>query len=503
MQNKKIILIMTDTQRWDMVNCYRDTGLQTPNIDAIAAEGMRFERAYTTQPVCQPARAGIFTGQHPSVVGSWANSMGMSDNAYTLGQRLSANGIHSAYIGKWHLDGGDYFGTGRCPAGWDEKYWYDMRRYLDELTEEERLLSRVTANMLTTHFSEEFTYGHRCSNRAIDFVKNHGQEDFFLALSYDEPHGPSICPPEYFDLYKDFEFPKDPDVCDMLEGKPDYQRVWGAKNMTVKCEDVHLKARNLFGCNSFVDYEIGRVTAAIEEYCPSAVVIYTSDHGHAMHSHCLDGKGAAVYDSITRIPLIIKGRDIPKGVVNPHPISHINLAPTVMELMGLEPSKTFAGKSLTGELTAEPQRVNDYVFIEFGRFEIDHDSNGGFQPLRAVFDGRFKLSVNLLSTDELYDLQNDPYELVNLIEDERYAAERNRLHDAVIENMNANRDPFRGYYWERRPWRKDAAPATWRGLGMTRQRDEELEPKQLDYNTGLPMKEATREQRPPWAKKEE
>ncbi|MCL2666023.1 MAG: sulfatase-like hydrolase/transferase, partial [Defluviitaleaceae bacterium] len=78
MRFDKIVFIMTDTQRFDMCGCYRDTGLQTPHIDALAASGTRFERAYTTQPVCQPARAGIFTGQYPHAVGSWSNSMGIS-----------------------------------------------------------------------------------------------------------------------------------------------------------------------------------------------------------------------------------------------------------------------------------------------------------------------------------------------------------------------------------------------------------------------------------------
>ena len=73
--------------------------------------------------------------------------MGLSDNVQNIGRRLTDQGIHSAYIGKWHLDGGDYFGLGRCADGWDPDYWYDMRCYLEELTEEERYLSRQTESM--------------------------------------------------------------------------------------------------------------------------------------------------------------------------------------------------------------------------------------------------------------------------------------------------------------------------------------------------------------------
>ena len=113
--------------------------------------------------------------------------------------------------------------------------------------------------------------------------------------------------------------------------------------------------------------------------------------------------------------------------------------------------------------------------------------------MRAAFDGRYKLVINLLTSDELYDLETDPGELVNLINSPDHAAVRDRIHDAILDNMNRTRDPFRGYYWERRPWRTDAAPATWDYTLMTRQREEEdYEERQLDYSTGLPIVEATR-----------
>ncbi len=98
-----------------------------------------------------------------------------------------------------------------------------------------------------------------------------------------------------------------------------------------------------------------------------------------------------------------------------------------------------------------------------------------------------------MTSDELYDLATDPDEMTNLIDSPDHATVRDRLHDAILDWMNRTRDPFRGYYWERRPWRADARPATWRYTAMTRQREnEEYEPRQLDYGTGLEMEEATR-----------
>ncbi len=131
-------------------------------------------------------------------------------------------------------------------------------------------------------------------------------------------------------------------------------------------------------------------------------------------------------------------------------------------------------------------RPNDQVFLEFGRYEVEQDGFGGFEPIRCVFDGRYKLTINLLTSDELYDVQADPYEMKNLIEDAEHAKARDSLHDRLIAWMNETRDPFRGLYWHRRPWRKDAPAPTWHYTGVYRQRPiEPGETSLLSYDTGL------------------
>ena len=259
-------------------------------------------------------------------------------------------------------------------------------------------------------------------------------------------------------------------------------------------EALKIKHPYFFGCNSYVDYEIGRVIKAIDEYSPDALVIYTSDHGDMLHSHSLNNKGAAMYEENVGIPLIVRWPGVtPPGSVCRHIVSHIDLVPTIMQAAGLPVPKLLEGNSMVETLLNPEIKVNDAVFIEFGRYEIDHDGFGGFQPIRAIFDGRYKLVINLLTSDELYDLENDPWENKNLISDQEYSSIRNMLHDRILDWMNNTRDPFRGYYWERRPWRTNARPADWNYTSMTRQREhEEYEPRQLDYETGLEMKEAVR-----------
>lgn len=493
MNHKKVIMIMTDTQRIDMVGCYGYPDMKTPSLDRLANEGIRFDKAYTTQPLCQPARAGIFTGSYPHSCAGWSNCMGLSDNVQNIGRRLQDNGIHTAYIGKWHLDGGDYFGLGRCADGWDADYWYDMRNYLEELTEEERYLSRQTESMEKYDIKEEFTFAHRCSCRAVDFLKKHQEEDYFLVVSYDEPHGPFLCPREFWSMYEGYEFPHKENMLDTLENKPEHQRLWaGESYMAAAKSDFTLQPKYYLGCNSFVDHEIGKVLEAAKTYADDAVIIYTSDHGDMLYSHSLTAKGPAMYEEITHIPLIIKG--FGKNQINRNPVSHINLAPTVMELFGLNIPKVMEGKSIYQELTGG-KRVNDHIFMEFGRYEVDHDGFGGYQPVRAVFDGRYKLVINLMTSDELYDLEQDPQEMENLIDsqDIHLVAVKKYLHKALIENMYDTRDPFRGYYWENRPWNPDTTYQTWDSHLMTRQRENtEYEPVQLDYGTGLPIVKAVR-----------
>lgn len=482
---------MTDTTRWDMVGCYGNPQVNTPNLDALAEEGIRYDRAYTCQPVCGPARSAVFTGLYPHSNGSWSNSVPLYQNVKTIGQRMQQAGIDAAYVGKWHLDGGDYFGNGACPPGWDAGYWYDMRNYLEELTEEERVLSRQSGILNSGEVKREFTFGHRCSNRAIDYLQQHENSDFLLVVSYDEPHDPYLCPEPYSSMFREYDFPQSENVFDNLEEKPDYQRVWAGKNLQRTAEErLPCRPSQLLGCNAFADDEIGRVLRQAKISAPEALIIFTSDHGDGLGAHSIHNKGPCFYDEVSRVPLLISGGT--KGVY-PHPVSHINLTPTILDYFALEIPKALEGKSLLKTTAGSNEKVQSYVFTEFGRYEIDHDGFGGFQPMRAVTDGRWKLSVNLLSSDELYDLETDPHEMNNRIWDESCFKERNRLHDALLARMNETRDPFRGYYWECRPWRSDAAAPSWDYTGCTRQRETETdEPRQLDYGTGLPITETVR-----------
>ncbi len=494
MRRPSFVLIMTDTQGANVVGAYGHPELETPNIDRLAENGVQFTRAYTTCPLCTPARAGIFTSIYPHTAGAWTNNLPLGDNIKTMGQRFRDNGYRTAYVGKWHLDGHDYFGTGICPDGWAEEYWYDGKRYLSELDEGEIHLWRrglSSVEQLRAHdIRPEFTWAHRVSDRAIDFLERHSGEPFVLVVSYDEPHHPFTCPPEYAERFADYAYPVGPAAYDTLRDKPAHHREW-ADAEGVHLEDGCYRHPLYFGCNSFVDSEIGRVIDAVHAHAgdgaghlENTYIIFTSDHGDMLGAHRLRGKGPAMYEEITRMPLIVEQPGgAGAGMVNSTLVSHIDLLPTMLELAGLDVPPIMEGRSIVPLLRGEEDPDRDVV-VEFQRYEIEHDSWGGFQPIRCIVRESYKLVINLLHTDELYDLSEDPAEVNNLIDHPGYRGIRDMLHDRLLDWMYEKRDPFRGPCWERRPWRATRR-FRWRGQFRPRPADG-YAPEVRDYDTGLP-----------------
>ncbi len=494
---RQAVLFLIDTQGTNCVGCYAGRPeLGTPNIDRLAAAGMRFDRAHCAAPVCGPARSAIFTGLYPHSNGVLGNDMAPARDVPTLGERLAQAGIPAGYIGKWHLDGSDYFGDGRCAPGWDPRYWFDGRNYLESLPDDAaRALSRqvLDAEAVARHgVTAEFTHAHRTADKARAFIAEHRDRDFFLVVSIDEPHHPYICPEPFVSAFEDFEHRIGPSSADDLADKPRSQREWRDYQQTLRESKVTTNAEGeavlrdprYFACNSYSDHEVGRVIAAIDEQVPDALVIYTADHGNMFFAHGINGKGPAMYDEITRVPLIVRRPgDVAAGGVAASPASHVDLVPTVLEFFGIDRPDLLQGTSLWPRLTgggisgeAKP------IFMEFNRFEVDHDGFGSFTPIRCVTDGRYKLAINLMDTDELYDLVEDPAEVCNRIDDPALAAVRDRMHDLILAWMGETRDPLRCPQWGRRPWR-DLGGSTWGGTTRPRRFDPEFFPHTLLYDT--------------------
>lgn len=392
------------------------------------------------------------------------------------------------------MDGTDYFGDGHCPPGWDSGYWFDGRNYLDSLPNDAaRDLSRcvLDAGEISRHgVTAEFTAAHRIADKACDFLARHKDEDFFLVVSIDEPHHPFICPEPFVSGFDEFTIPV-PNAKDDLVNKPRMQREWAdhvaphnERQLAEINGEVRYRSPRYFACNSFSDFEVGRVIEAIDRHAPEALVVYTADHGDMLGSHRLIGKGPAMYEEVTRVPLIVRWPLFaPAGSVSSALMSHVDLTPTFLQYFGIDVPDLLQGQSMLSQFRTPNDWAADAIFIEFNRFEIDHDGFGAFSPIRCIFDGRFKLAINLLDTDELYDLKLDPHEMTNLIDDPSTAEIRNLLHDRVLDWMNQTRDPLRGPHWGRRSWRL-LNKSTWDGPTRPRPFDESYYPRTLLYETG-------------------
>ena len=487
MTRPNIVLIMTDTQPTNIVGCYSGHDVETHELDYFATQGVRFDRAYCASPLCTPSRAGLFTGMSPSRAGAYTNSQ----------PRMHIAGYRSAFIGKWHLDGHDYFGSGQVPPGWEGSYWYDGKNYLVDLSAEEAALWRrglIGAKNLRKHgITSEFTWAHRVSDRAERFLAEQSTDQpFLLVTSFDEPHHPWTCPPEYVDRFMDVRIPIGASAFDDLENKPQHQKDWSVGSFGVKERTGEFYQPLMLGCNAYVDSQMGRVARAAQSWSKSngrpTWIIFTSDHGDHMGAHGLRNKGPTGYDQNTRIPLIVVppdgyADDTVKGLVQSSVVSHLDLLPTFLELAGSEIPDTLDGASLL-DVVGTDQDLDRVAFTEYTRYEVGHDGFGGLEPLRMLVKWPWKLVINLHRTDELYNLADDPDELTNCISEPAAAKARDTMHEMLIDWMYEHEDPQRGKPWEVRAWRDASRPVWNSDAPMRPVRDDGVRPPYFDYDSG-------------------
>jgi uncharacterized sulfatase len=423
------------------------------------------------------------------VNGAWANELTPGSAITPLGSMLRRHGIRAGYTGKWHLDGAGYHGGGKPDGGFEPDWWYDGKRYIDDIgadrhrafvqavsggvsprdgwTREKAARSRQHDSAKALREAgcrEELVWGHRVVDRGIDFLERVGSDPFVLTVSLDEPHGPFVTPPEFQEQYADRAVPPPGNYRADLKGKPALQKHQAEEFPLPGWEDFLEWRLQHIRCNTYVDYEIGRLIEAVERlHAEDTVIIFTSDHGDQMGSHGLLSKGAMMYEESARVPLIMRAPGGPSGAVCRAPVSLIDLPPTLMELAGRDVPEDFHGQSLLPLLRDPDDREfqDREVYIQFNRFGLHHQGYGDFYPIRCVVNNRYKLAVNLIDDrDELYDLEEDPMELRNLIDKPGLEPVRNDLHDRLLAEMQRTSDPFRGPAWGLRPWRR-IQPRRW------------------------------------------
>jgi len=428
-----ILFFFTDQQRWDTCGCYNAAaaGMHvTPNLDALAAKGVRFANAITCQPVCGPARACIQTGKFATETGCFKNNIALPLDERTIAHRLSEAGYEVGYIGKWHLasDPEHNYRTTAVPVerrGGYKDYW---------------LASDVLE--FTSHGYDgylhdgdgrkvEFT-GYRAdcmTDFALEYLRTRtGDRPFFLFLSYIEPHHQNDhnCyegPRGSTERFGDFVPPADLAGADIpgdwRENYPDY-----------------------LGCIHSLDANLGRICDLLDErgLADNTLVLYTSDHGSHFRTRNAEYKRSC-HESSVHIPMVASGPGFAGGEVLDPLVSLIDVPSTILAAAGLAPPETMRGRSLQ-TLVEEPSAPwRDEVFIQISESQIG----------RALRTKRWKYSVSVPSnepwsggkdpaaetyTEEyLYDLAADPHELDNLVRDAALANVRAELRERLLRRM--------------------------------------------------------------------
>ncbi len=438
MRRPNILIFMTDQQRGSTV--LGDRRARLPNVEALAARGVRFANARCPSPHCCPSRASFMTGLHPSGHGVWNNvsvanalSRGLKPGVRTWSEDLAAAGYRCGWSGKWHVDNHD----GPRDRGWEElvvkqgpgSYREGAAREvwqvpLADPDEGPGSIVRPGWKPYRLFGVSEDPCGDLATvDAAAAWLRDRAgeaDEPWCLYVGTQGPHDPYYAPQRFLDLYP--EAPElSPSAHDAMDDKPGMyrriQRLFGQLDASAQRE----AARHYLALCSYEDWLFGRLMQAMREAGQDAdtVVVYTSDHGDYAGDHGLWTKGLPAFLGAYDIPLVIAGPGIVAGTVVDDFVGHEDVAATIWDLAGLSGRGT--GASLRPWLTGgSPDAWRDAWFTQ---------SNGNEQyGIQRIVGERDWLYVyNGFDEDEFYDLRHDPHQLRNLAGDPRYAAERDRL----------------------------------------------------------------------------
>lgn len=471
-ERPNILLVLSDEQHLSSVGCYGGEPVRTPQIDRLAAEGTRFDSAYCCCSVCSPSRAALFTGRLPHHFGEITNDLTIPAETPTLAERLRGGGYRLGYAGKWHVDratlpsshgfeGAEFPGYGfpcwmfRKPVDPAEmrakpnhyyEYLVDNGYAVPTLSdpfptyqEERRQLILHGRQSGPVEASIPYYVGDEGARLAESLCRRRQADGqpFFLWVNFWGPHNPCYLPEPHYSMYDPASIPEPPSAGDPLTSKPRVQTLmshyWGMNGAPWSYWQEHL-ARYL-AYATLIDEQVGRLRAALEAagQLENTIVVYAADHGDMMGRHQMLDKGPLMYDDTYRIPLIVRGPGVERGVSDEFVYLH-DLFPTILAAADVEVGPNAEAQSLTPLLGGAGQwQEREAVFGEF-------DSQIHRYPQRMARTRSHKFVYNAGDICELYDLENDPDELVNRITDPAYAAVKRDLQERLLAHLKAVND---------------------------------------------------------------
>ncbi len=470
-----VLWIMADQLRWDYLSCYGAKHIDTPNLDWLASKGVRFNRAYGQSPVCGPSRMSFYTGRYVRSHGATWNGFPLRVGEPTLGDHLREIDIESYLVGKTHMipdrDGMQRLGIehdstigalvaqcgfheivrddGTNHSDYPGRHAKDYDQYLrdlgfggDNLWEEwansaegengELLTgwllenSRLTARVPAKHSETAWL-----TTRGIEFIDSQiasrNDKPWLCHLSYIKPHWPYLAPAPYNDMYNVSDLP--PVVRSNAERQTDHPVMKAWVDMRVSQSFSRDEVRNIVGPTYMglikqLDDELGRLFQHLEKngQLDNTMIVFCSDHGENLGDHWL-GEKDLFYNCSARVPLIVYDpraeADATRGSVNEQLVEGIDLAPTFMDFFGA-PQKPHIveGRSLQPLLHGDDPQWRTYAVSEYDYSTRDARRALGIDQkdarLTMIFDGRWKYVHAETFDPLLFDLKNDPEELVNL-----------------------------------------------------------------------------------------
>jgi arylsulfatase A-like enzyme len=452
-----ILMIVSDQERADVLGCYGGP-CRTPAIDALAADGVRFETCLAPTAICSPTRASFLTGLYPHGHGILNNThepdalrVELAPGVVTWPELLRNAGYRLGYVGKWHVGRGrpEDFGFHDVVAADDVVAGANDEAIVES---EPELLEPVYARyphgrLLIAGIDPrplEATETRRDADAAIDLLRRYANVDapFAIRLDFEGPHHPYMPPRAYAAMYDPETIPPWPNFDEDASTKPAAQQRLieqrGVAGWT--WADWRPVVARYFGFVSYIDFEIGRVLGALEEagLAERTVVIHTADHGDMTGSHGGQfNKGPLMYDEVCRVPLIVRDpRGGRSGVVHA-PVGSPALMPTILDLADVPVPAGLHVASLGPALsdpTAAPR--TGAAFAEY------HGEEWGLYSMRMIRTESAKYVYSPHGSDELYDLEADPHELVNRDADPALADLRTSLRGRLREWMIATGDPL-------------------------------------------------------------
>ena len=436
-----LLFIWTDEQRCDTMAVYGNKKIHAPNLNKLASKSFVFKRAYVTQPVCTPSRSSVMTGLWPHTSGVYRNNLPLPEEVPCIPEIINDTDYRTAHMGKWHL--GDEIFPQHGFEEWvsiEDMYWkrytkvrdreHAMSDYYDHLIS---LGHKLNGKRFARHYAAKLPFEQSkpkfLERRACDFLRRHRGEPFVLYINFLEPHMPFTGPfdnehdPAQVDLPSNFNDP-------LEDNEPEVYRRKKKKTMReYGGDEKHFREliARYWGLVTEVDTCVGEILKTLDELglADDTIVVYTSDHGDMMGAHQMVTKGV-MYEESARIPWLMR---VPwmgcKQNVIEQPVSHIDLMPTLLDVMGTKAPGHLQGQSLV-PLMKGGKVAEDHVFIEWNVGKGPELN----VPVRTVVspDG-WKLSLFAGDKNQLFNLNVDPGETRNLFDSGK--------HDDVIKRLTA------------------------------------------------------------------